>query len=215
MKEKKRDAYYYLYMAFIIRSMADVKILAVCLIVGVVLLPFYLIKKSEKRKREEREEQLANMRTKTVLAVITDIEAECKMGENSYTVVCEYRASNQKYMFQSMKVKDELELKIGQEIEVVIQPDNPDNHYVSINEYLRKAKYEPVMIRGIPLLKGDLQAHSEEKQIFITFFISVIYIACTFICLSLYYNIITPTQTRALIIILYVFIRFVKRKVDW
>ena len=89
---------------FIVSSLFDIKLVLVAMIV----LPFYLKYRNRKKALETLEEERINKRDTVILAKIKDIEIDCKWGENSYCVLCEYWSGSETFMFRSMPVKYEL-----------------------------------------------------------------------------------------------------------
>lgn len=197
---------------FIVSYLFDIKLVLVAMIV----LPFYLKYRNRKKELEAFEEERSNKRDTVILAKIKDIEIDCKWGENSYCVLCEYWSGSETFMFRSMPVKYELNLSVGQEIEVMVEENDLSNYYVMLNEYIiLPDKKEGHKVGGMYFMSEDVWGRSKEKQI-LAGCLAMGYMIYVMILLAMgIKKIISLTQMRALGLLGLAVIYVVKKQVDW
>lgn len=107
-------------------------------------------------------------RSKYVTANVLAIESDNQNGHETYSVVCGCNHFGKKYMFQSLFTPFALNVDIGQEIEVLVDPKDYSNYYVSKKN-------------SIDLVPDTLQDVEPEKQ---RVMIIVLVIGCFSIVLS-------------------------------
>ena len=72
-------------------------------------------------------------RTKRIIAIVTEFGRINNSGIEMIYVFCEYWENEQLYIFESVPTPYNLQLAVGDTIEVFIAPDDYSNYYVSIN----------------------------------------------------------------------------------
>lgn len=179
-------------------------------------MPFYLKYRNKKQRLEEFEEEQINKRDKVVLAKIKDIEVDCKWGENLYCVVCEHWSGSETVKFRSMPVKYELNLSVGQEIEVMVENDNLSNYYVLLNEYIiLPEKKDGFKIGGMYFMSEDLWGRSKEKQILAGCLILGYVFGLTILFAWSKEKNVSLTQLRVIVLLVLALMYVIKKKVDW
>lgn len=202
---------------FVIYFFFDIRLALLGGGISLIGLPFYYEYKKGKDKEMQVESEQAERRTDIIQANIVDIEKKCQWGENSYCVVCEYLSGSEKFVFRSMQVKYELDLSVGQKIDVLIEPDNLANYYVMLNDYINLAKpqMEGVKIGKAFLLPENLRGITKEKQIYIgvSIFLDILILfALGVLC---YRKIITLFQFKVICLVIGACALFARKKVGW
>lgn len=123
-------------------------------------------------------------RSKYVTANVLAIESDNQNGHETYSVVCGCNHFGKKYMFQSLFTPFALNVDIGQEIEVLVDPKDYSNYYVDIGNYIiidEKSVSNISKKNSIDLVPDTLQDVEPEKQ---RVMIIVLVIGCFSIVLS-------------------------------
>lgn len=116
--------------------------------------------------------EYAEKRTKSITAQVTEFARESINGTNMTSVFCEYWEAEQVYVFQSIPITDNLQLAVGDLIEVFVAPDDYTNYYVSINTHIiynkniqknesKKTDNEKMLGYGIFM---DLYSNEEQEK---------------------------------------------------
>lgn len=212
--KKEYQILYIINIIFIAINFWDVKIAIWGCLLGIVLFPFYLVYKKKKNKAEEL---LIEKRTKTISAQVTNIEKESRWGEDSYCVVCEYWFGSEKFTFRSIPVKYELDLSVGQEVAVMVEPNDFSNYYVILNDFINVTDLnrEAVKIGKLSVLPEHMNGLTREKQLFIVGWMVLTFAIIFTIDFLLFQGALTKTQVRVICLLIGGVILSVRKKVGW
>lgn len=92
-------------------------------------------------------EEMANKRTISITVCVTEFERKNVDGVSMTSVFCEYWQNGQLYIFKSVPTPYNLQLAVGDSIEVFVDPEDFSNYYVSINAHIIYKEIEPPKLR--------------------------------------------------------------------
>lgn len=211
----KKMLYYYLF-CFVISSILDIKLAFWCILIGFVLSPFYYKYKSVKKESEEKITEQSCKRTETICANVIEIEKECSWGEYTYWVICEYWCRGEKFIFRSIPVTYELNLSVGQEVEVMVEPENYTNYYVILNDFIILPEHrEGVKVGKMYFISENLWGRSAEKQVFIGVLLIVFFLGLMVMWYFAQKGILSFGEVRAIGLLGCVLIVVIRKKVGW
>ena len=211
----RKTLYCYLF-CFVISSILDIKLAFWFVLIGFVLSPFYYKYKNEKKESEEKIIEQSCKRTETICANIVEIENECSWGEYTYWVICEYWCRGEKFIFRSMPVTYELNLSVGQEIEVMVEPDDYTNYYVRLNDYIiLPEQREGVKVGKMYFISENMWGKSKEKQVFIGILLIALWGCLMAMWLFFQKGLINLEEIRVIGLLLCVLLVITRKKVGW
>ena len=183
---------------------------------GILFLPFYLKDRSKKNEVQQNEIENIEKRTEKIFAIVTELVKNTKYGEDFYCVVCEHWSGSETFRFRSIPSKYELNLTVGQEIEVMVEPGNLSNYYVMINEYIKIAKLdEEVKFGTMSILPEHMKNLPKEKKYFLIKIFVVLALILMIIIFLLFQGIVTKTQVRLMTLLICVVVLIIRKRVEW